>query len=402
MKNKMKKLKAVLAFTLVVFMGVAIVGTALTADAAKKKGGNGTYAEGDDIAFGQLDGGVMHWTILTYDDTTKTALVISRRALNSRAITTYRQNVNNIIVSSKKTGNYVRWSDNYWRAFCNKLMYKNCFNSEERAKIKKTTHDTKSEQTSLMNFYHDTTLDGDYLDRKVKNSLLMDIYDTQTTSTDYIFFLSSDEYTEYKDTIKYESNCIWPLRTNAYDETTACLFVNDSKKLIYKGYHYGGDGIRPAMYVQLEEPDATQEETTSTTSSAKTSTTASDKTTSDKTTTTTNKTNTANTAQTTAKNTTKKASFANNGTNIGNVTLPDDSLLSMRRGGTAQVAIDMEYLNSTDKEYTVTYKSSDANVFTVDANGKITANSIGTGTLTVRMKKSNGKVYTMSCRVDVT
>jgi uncharacterized protein YjdB len=66
------------------------------------------------------------------------------------------------------------------------------------------------------------------------------------------------------------------------------------------------------------------------------------------------------------------------------------------------VALDMDYLNSTDKQYNVTYKSSDANVFTVDSSGVITAVASGTANVTVRMKKSNGKVYTMSCRIDVT
>jgi len=82
--------------------------------------------------------------------------------------------------------------------------------------------------------------------------------------------------------------------------------------------------------------------------------------------------------------------------------LPDDSSYSMKSGSTAQVAIDMDYLNSTDKQYTVTYKSSNANVFTVDSNGKITSTGTGTASLTVRMKKSNGKIYTMTCRIDVT
>ena len=82
--------------------------------------------------------------------------------------------------------------------------------------------------------------------------------------------------------------------------------------------------------------------------------------------------------------------------------MPSDSSYSLKAGGTAQVALDMEYLNSTDKQYNVTYKSSDANVFTVDSSGEITAVGAGTATLTVRMKKSNGKVYTMSCRIDVT
>ncbi len=73
----------------------------------------------------------------------------------------------------------------------------------------------------------------------------------------------------------------------------------------------------------------------------------------------------------------------------------------MSAGTTAQVAIDLDYLNSTEKDYTITYKSSDASVLNVDSSGKITATGTGTGVVTAKMKKSNGKVYTMSCRVDV-
>ncbi|MBP5325767.1 MAG: Ig-like domain-containing protein, partial [Pseudobutyrivibrio sp.] len=91
-----------------------------------------------------------------------------------------------------------------------------------------------------------------------------------------------------------------------------------------------------------------------------------------------------------------------NGTNIGNITLPDDASYSLSAGSTAQVALNMEYLNSTDKQYTITYTSSDGSIFTVDSNGLITGVSKGTGTLSVRMKKSNGKVYSMTCRIDVT
>ena len=73
----------------------------------------------------------------------------------------------------------------------------------------------------------------------------------------------------------------------------------------------------------------------------------------------------------------------------------------MSVGATAQVALNLDYLNSTDKQYTITYTSSDASVFTVDSSGVITGVKKGTSTLSVRMKKSNGKVYSMTCRIDV-
>ena len=398
MKNRFGLLKGIFAFTLAVIMGMAFL--TMPAEAAtKKKSSGATYAEGDDIAFGNLDGAKLHWTILTYDDSTKTAFVVARNSIASTSVIKYQQAIGEQIKKSGKSVGYVRWSENYWRAFCN-LMYKNCFTKDERAKIKKTSHSSEDEKNSVLNLYHDTTNDGEYINSKVKASLIMDVYDTQTMSSDYLFFLSSDEYIAYKDTMKYESNRVWPLRTNFYGDTKCGCVVKDSDKLIYKANYYYGDGIRPAMYVKLGDPDEESADDTKTDtktdSKTDTKTTTANKTTQ----TTTNTTNTNTTAKTTTSK--KKGSYANNGTNTGNITLPDDSAYSMRVGGTAQVAIDMEYLNSTDKEYTITYKSSDASVFTVDNTGKITAASVGTGTLTVRMKKSNGKVYTMSCRIDVT
>lgn len=409
MKKVLKTMKKLMALSLGLFIILGLVLCPMEAEAAKKKSGKATYAEGDDIAFGTLDGSIINWTILKYDDTTKIALIVSRKTLSSISVTSYRAAITKLYIDSKTSPGYVRWSENYWRGWCNEIFYVQNFTAEEKAMIQKTTLSEADAQKSLMNFYHDTSLDGDYIrNNKVKQSLNMNIYTTQTTTSDYIFFLSSDEFTDYKDKLKFETKNMWPLRTNSYDDPAFGLFCNDNDKLLYKNYYYMGDGIRPAMYVKLGEPDAT---TDTTTNSSNTSTTASNTTninTSNTSNSTTTKTATATTAEATTTETkaaTAKATstkkYANNGTNVGNITLPDDSSYSMILGTTAQVAIDLDYLNSTDKDYTITYKSSDASVFTVSADGKINAIGVGTGVVTVKMKKSNGKVYTMSCRIDI-
>jgi hypothetical protein len=261
-----------------------------------------------------------------------------------------------------------------------------------------------------MNFYHDTSIDNDYVKNgNVKGSLNMDIYESQTPSTDYLFFLSTDEYVQYKDKIKTEAQGYWPLRTNSYDDKESGLFVDDTKQMVEKGYVYGGDSIRVAMYVKLGVPEETTSDSTS--KDTKTSKTTDTKSTT-KTSTTTN--TASNTTTNTSTATSQKAStskstkassskkYANNGTSVGNIYLPDDSEFVIPTGANAQIAIDMDYLNSTDKDFNVTYKTSDASIFTVDSNGLVTGVGVGSATLTVRMKKSNGKVYTMSCRIDVT
>ena len=409
MKKTIYKLRVILAFSLAVFMAVSLLGISFDSQAAKKKKSTGSYAEGDDVAFGRLDGTVMSWTILKYDETTKVAFVVARKPLTSYTIKSYRQAIEKNYINTGTKAGYVRWSENYWRGWCNEVFYKENFTDEEREKIQKTTLTSEAAKASLMNFYHDTSLDAYYTANGKKNSLYMDIYESQTTSSDYIFFLSSDEYTEFKDNMKFETGYSWPLRTNAYDDPNQGLFVDDSTGLINRNYYYSGDGIRPAMYVKLGDPEETTDDSSATSSSSnKTSTTNSTASTTStsktdaQATTTASTTNTAtNTAASSTNTTVKKKSYANNGTNIGNINLPDDSSYSMTVGATAQAAIDMEYLNSTDKEYTVTYKSSNANVFTVDSSGKLTAVGSGTANLTVRMKKSNGKIYTMSCRIDV-
>ena len=417
MKKVLKSLKKITALSLGLMIFAGLIFSPMEAEAAKKKSGTATYAEGDDIAFGVLDGSIINWTILKYDDTTKIALLVSRKTLNSYSISQYRASVNALYIQTKTSPGYVRWSENYWRGWCNEIFYKNCFTDEEKAMIQKTTLSETDSQKSLMNFYHDTSLDGDYIkNNKVKQSLNMNIYNTQTTTSDYIFFLSSDEFTDYKDKIKFETKGTWPLRTNSYDDPAFGLFCNDNDKLLYKNYYYMGDGIRPAMYLRLGEPnteatDASDNKntgSTTTTNSSNTNTVANNAT---RSTTTSNTSSTATATQTAATTTaatqTAKATasstrkYANNGTNKGNIVLPDDSSYEMTAGSTAQVAIDLEYLNSTEKDYTITYKSSDASVLNVDSSGKITATGMGTGVVTVKMKKSNGKVYTMSCRVDV-
>lgn len=416
MKKVVNSLKKITALCVGLMIVAGLVFSPMEVEAAKKKSGKATYAEGDDIAFGVLDGNIINWTILKYDDTTKIALIASRKTLNTYSISQYRASVNALYIQTKTSPGYVRWSENYWRGWCNEIFYKNCFTDEEKAMIQKTTLSETDSQKSLMNFYHDTSLDGDYIkNNKVKQSLNMNIYNTQTTTSDYIFFLSSDEFTDYKDKLKYETKGIWPLRTNSYDDPAFGLFCNDNDKLLYKNYYYMGDGIRPAMYVKLGEPDAeatdasTNKTTGSTTTTnANSANTAANNAARNNTTnnTTTTATATAATTTTATAQTTKPAAattkkYANNGTNKGNIVLPDDSSYEMSAGSTAQVAIDLEYLNSTEKDYTITYKSSDASVLNVDSSGKITATGIGTGVVTAKMKKSNGKVYTMSCRVDV-
>lgn len=412
MRKTINRLKRILTLTLVIFMGTALIGVSLNAD-AKKKASSSTYAEGDDIAFGTLDNTIINWTILTYDDTTKIAFVVARKTLTSNSITSYKQAIINSYLQSGTSAGYVQWADSYWRGWLNQVFYYNSFTEAERAMIQQTPLTTADAQKSIMNFYHDTTLDSYYVANGVKNSLNMNIYNNQTPTNDYIFFLSSDEFTDNLDKIKFETTAQWPLRTNSYDDPAKGLYVNDTTKLIDRQFFYMGTGIRPAMYIQLGEPEATTDSSTDSTSTTATTTdTASTKSTADTTTTnsTSDTTTTASTTTSTAAttSTTQKASggssrsYANNATNIGNINLPDDASYELSSGSSAQVALNTDYLNSTDKEYNVTYTSSNASVFTVDSNGVITSAGKGTATLTVRMKKSNGKVYTMTCRIDVT
>lgn len=405
MRKKLYCRKSIVALALAVIICGGLFMNPAVAEAKKKSSGNSGYAEGDDIGFGMFDGVPLSWTILTYDDTTKEALVVSRKPLNSRSVTAYRASIAEMYRKNGTTAGYVRWSENYWRGWLNQVFYQQCFNEAEKAMILKTTLSEKDAQASLMNFYHDTSMDAAVaVEKKAKNSLSMSIYNSQTTTSDYIFFLSSDEFTSNKDKMKYETKLIWPLRTNAYDDPAQGLFGNDTDKLIYRFYYYAGDSIRPAMRVKLGEPDETDSSDTSDVDKIKASN--SSKSTSTATSSSTTAASTTTKATTTAATTTKtkatsSVKYANNGTNTGNINLPDDSSYSMKNGATAQVAIDLEYLNSTEKNYTITYKSSDAAVFTVDSKGVITATGAGTASLTAKMKKSNGKVYTMSCRIDV-
>ncbi len=412
MRKTINRLKRILTLTLVIFMGTALIGVSLNAD-AKKKASSSTYAEGDDIAFGTLDNTIINWTILTYDDTTKIAFVVARKTLTSNSITSYKQAIINSYLQSGTSAGYVQWADSYWRGWLNQVFYYNSFTEAERAMIQQTPLTTADAQKSIMNFYHDTTLDSYYVANGVKNSLNMNIYNNQTPTNDYIFFLSSDEFTDNLDKIKFETTAQWPLRTNSYDDPAKGLYVNDTTKLIDRQFFYMGTGIRPAMYIQLGEPEATTDSSTDSTSTTATTTdTASTKSAADTTTTnstsdtTTTASATTSTAATTSTTQTASGgssrSYANNATNIGNINLPDDASYELSSGSSAQVALNTDYLNSTDKEYNVTYTSSNASVFTVDSNGVITSAGKGTATLTVRMKKSNGKVYTMTCRIDVT
>ena len=448
MRRQIRKLKGIMSLSLIVFVVVALLGVSLIAD-AKKKSSSATYAEGDNIAFGSIDGNIINWTILSYDENTGVAFVVSRKTLNSYSISDYRSSVNMQIIQQQggNTG-YVPWANNYWRGWLNQVFYVTAFNDAERAMIKPTELTAAASQTSLMNFYKDTTLDDFYVKTGDKNSLNLSIYNNQVTTTDYIFFLSTDEYTAHKDSMKYETSGTWPLRTNSFDDPVFGLFVNDTSKLNEKWGYYNGTGIRPAMYIQLTAPKPAEETAVSGNKSATTAdanaqtgnnqsqnnqsqnaNANANKTDANASNTNNTKANDANAnnanannanANNNANNSASNASgsanqqstskpsatnsrkYANNGTNIGNITLPDDASYSLSAGSTAQVALNMEYLNSTDKQYTITYTSSDGSIFTVDSNGLITGVSKGTGTLSVRMKKSNGKVYSMTCRIDVT
>ena len=443
MRRQIRKLKGIMSLSLIVFVVVALLGVSLIAD-AKKKSSSATYAEGDNIAFGSLDGNIINWTILSYDEITGVAFVVSRKTLNSYSISDYRSSVNMQIIQQQggNTG-YVPWANNYWRGWLNQVFYVTAFSDAERAMIKPTELTAAASQTSLMNFYKDTTLDDFYVKTGDKNSLNLSIYNNQVTTTDYIFFLSTDEYTAHKDSMKYETSGTWPLRTNSFDDPVFGLFVNDTSKLIEKWGYYNGTGIRPAMYIQLTPPKPAEETAASGNKSAttadsnaqtgnnqsqnnqaqnanananKTDANASNANNTKADDANANNANANNNANNSASNASGSANqqstskpsatnsrkYANNGTNIGNITLPDDASYSLSAGSTAQVALNMEYLNSTDKQYTITYTSSDGSIFTVDSNGLITGVSKGTGTLSVRMKKSNGKVYSMTCRIDVT
>ena len=112
MKKIYLNLKFVMALGMAVLMLTSFIGTPMTVDAAKKKGsGNATYAVGDDIAFGCLDGVILSWTILTYDDTTKIAFVTTRRPLSSKSVTAYRAAIAQMFKDKGTTAGYVRWSE---------------------------------------------------------------------------------------------------------------------------------------------------------------------------------------------------------------------------------------------------------------------------------------------------
>ena len=154
MKKIILNLNKFMALGVAVLMLASFIGTPMTAEAAKKKGsGNATYAVGDDIAFGHLDGTILSWTILTYDDTTKMALVTTRRPLNSKSVTAYRAAIAQMFKQNGTTAGYVRWSENYWRGWLNQTFYKECFNDAERAMIKKTTLSEQDAKNSLMNYH---------------------------------------------------------------------------------------------------------------------------------------------------------------------------------------------------------------------------------------------------------
>ena len=376
---------------------IALAATTKTAD----------YKAGDNISLGTLDGKPINWTILSIDTTTRQALVVARTPLMSVSVTNYKAQIAS--TSAGNSSSYTPWASNLWRAWLNGPFYQNCFNDAERALINATTLTKESQQQNIINFYHDTKLDAYYLNNnKTKNSMNLSILNNQIETTDYLFFLSSDEYSSYKDKISTDIKGTWPLRTSAYDDPVKILYVDDSKQLIYRMYTYdaGLSGVRPAMKITLASTATTSTSTTATTTSSDTSTTAST-TSSTSDTSSSSDTASSSTTTTSSNQTTSRRQYANNAndssTATGNtINLPSDSQYSLKKNGTALVTLDLSYLNSSNKDYTVTYTSSNAGVFTVSSTGLVTASgSSGSATLTVRMKKSNGRTYTMTCRIDV-
>ncbi len=413
----------------------------LAAD-AKGKSGSADYKAGDNICIGKLDKVPINWTILNFDAKTREALVVSKTPLYSISVRNYKSDIA-ANYRGKSTG-FVQWANNYWRYWLNSTFYDSVFTPTEKQMIVPTNISVASHQSSILNFYHDTTLDSYYLSHdKTKNSLTLAIYNNQQASTDNVFFLSSDDYTNYKDKINTEQKGIWPLRTNAYDDPVKSLYVNDTKGLIDRLYTYDSalSGIRPAMTLKLSDAPVEQDKSkekstaTNTTADANASTAKAedtkdtssnkekneDKTSEEKDTgkTQTNskaKTQTATSKKSTSNTKSKnkatqrfRRSYSNNAKDIstaaksGNtISLPNDANYSMKKNSSASIALDLGYLNSTGKDFTVTYKSSDASIFTVDSAGNISSGSKnGSATLTVRMKKSNGKTYNMTCRIDV-
>lgn len=427
MRNYRCAKKLIAFLCLINILTTGLLASSIDVEAATKKSSSTSYAAGDNIAFGYLDDSLINWTILSYDDTNKVALLISKKTLKSTTIQKYKTAI------AKKYQNsspgYVQWKDNLWRAYLNEIFYKNAFSDTEKEMIQDTDITASSNQLSVMNAYHDTSTDYYYTVNGYKNSLNLKIYNNQSASTDKVFFISFDEYTAYADTIEFGSSDEWPLRTNAYDDPVKTLFVDESHEhQIVRDYHYSGTGIRPAMYVQLGEPESTDENSSDSSSSSSTSSSSSSSTSSSSTSknsstasaaaastsssntnsaSSSNSSKSASTSSSTSASSVKKRSYSNNGTNSTSssstkITLPTDSQYSLSKGGTVQTALELDYLNSTGKNYTVTYKTSDSSVFTVDDDGLITAGSTeGSATLTVRMKKSNGKTYSMKCRIDV-
>ena len=357
------------------------------------------YAVGDNIIMGNLDGNVIAWTILSYDSSTGDALLITRYPYTKKYYTDFMKTVNAKYTDKSKIG-YVNWSNSMYRTFCQNF-YKDAFTKAEKALITKTIISSKSQKNSIMNFYHDTSLDAYYVANQTKNSLSLDICNNQANTTDYVFFLSYDEFVSYGDGIE-EGTTVYPLRTNAYDEPGMSLFVNESTGLIERRYHYSGTSVRPAMWVNLssydedEETSGTNSGSTSSSSDSTSSTSSSDTSSTDTT------TSTALSYSTIVRRTYDNNATDNSASVANKIKLPDTGEYTISKNKTAQVTLDMSYLNSTNKDYSIEYSTSDSNVFDIDASGKITAGSeSGAAVLTVRMKKSNGKILTMTCNITV-
>lgn len=412
----MNKIKRFTTSYIALMLAVVLVGSIFSSStvfaASKSKSSGSDYTEGDKVYIGEIDGEALYWTVLKYDSATGVALLITKDPLNTPTIRAHREALEAAAPDGKARG-YVNWANNNWRNWLNNEFYNTVFNEEQRSKIQKTSNTKSMAQDSIMNFFHDTTLDADYIRNGVKNSMDLDIYNKQVSSSDKLFFLSSDEYTEFKDLINIGSGwAVWALRTNSYDKKNSTLCVDETNgNLIDSFYTYDNNSIRPAMYIKLKdlETESTDTENAETVSKDDASKDTNKKDTSSKNdSSTTNKTNTSSGNKgASASAVIRRRSYANNATDISSsttskISLPDDASYTIKKGDKAQVTMDLSYLNGSNKKYTVTYSTSDTSVFTVDSSGVITAGTdSGVATLSVRMKKSNGKIYNMSCRINV-
>lgn len=396
MRIKRQLKKAITAWIILVAMGLCVfTDVPYVSATGKTKIETDDYIIGDKIAFGSMDNKDLYWNIVEFDKKTRAATVVSAVPLTTASIAAEMKAIKAVYPKSDSQG-YVNWGTNIWRKWCNEIFYTYVFNSAEKKMIQKTSLSRVKNKDSIMNFFHDTSLDADYEASDKKESLDLDVYETQTATSDYVYFLSFDEYAKFKEHITMEtgSTAAWPLRTNSYYDMCKSVFVlEDLEGSCGSRYTYDSNSIRVAMHIVL--PPKEEELPTSTNKNGAIGTTGS------------GTTSTGASGNTTGKKTVARQNYKNNGKDSSSVgtnkiVLPDDGSFDMGKNAQTNVTIDMSYLNQSNKDYTILYSSSDTNIFTVNDNGVLASGStVGSAVLTVRMQKSNGRCYKMTCRINV-